>query len=993
MTKNNNSLIRRKPLALIIGALLAPQMAFAQEADLTTADEAEEVTEKITVTGSRIRSGGFDEARPVDIIDADMAIDQGLTSIGSLLQASTVAAGSPQVTAASSIAFNTNGGAGSQTLSLRGLGANRTLVLLNGRRAGPAGTRGGVSSFDFNTLPISTIQRVEILKDGASSVYGSDAVAGVVNIITKKDTGGQFDVFASQPTESGGEQYRFSGTYGKELDKGFFSLTADYQLDRELAKGNRDYFNCGERYIFDPATGERADNIDPRTGKYHCNDLLWGHVWIYDYQDGGPNDNVPSGAKAQYDYDGDLGQYIPGFNPIPGNPNNMRTPPGWFPVNYDDASDAVSNADHPFQDSSSLIPETEKITLFGQAEYELNDHTQLYAEALLNRRTTESNGYRQYWSYIYNENFFAGNPLSEGWRGSQWLSPTAITDHSDDKITVEYQRYVAGITGDIAGTDWYYDVSYQYSNSDGDYGGDIIYDDAISDQNFASGSCAGTVTSVRGVDCVDIPWLDPQLLAGNVSQEVRDFMFGYEVGNTKYTQQTFEGFVSGPVFELPAGEVGAVFGASFQKDRIKDTPGEATLAQNTWGSSAAGITSGSDETKAVFTELNVPVISDVFLAQFIDLELSARYTDVKSSGDDTTFKIGVNWQIDDQFRIRASRGTSFRSPALFELYLADQTGFLGQRAVDPCVNWGNNLTDGSISQALADNCAADGIPADFTGGAISATTVTGGGFGVLEPETSVAKTLGLVWTPEFANLSVSIDYFDFLIEGEVTQIGAANIVSRCYNSDFFPTDPICGQFDRDPVDNRITEIRDSFINVAEQSNRGYDIALNYNVDVGYGEVTFDMQHTFQKEARQGLFEDTVIDTNGEFGDPKHVANYNLRFDRNNWSVNWRVNYIGAVSNVDSYFQRTGDYTATVRGDEVDVVLGADSVMYHAFSFTYDFAEDGLKTTLGVSNAFNKKPPRVTTLNLGELNTEGNSAFYSQYDWYGRRIFLNATYQF
>ena len=167
MTKNNNSLIRRKPLALIIGALLAPQMAFAQEADLTTADEAEEVTEKITVTGSRIRSGGFDEARPVDIIDADMAIDQGLTSIGSLLQTSTVAAGSPQVTAASSIAFNTNGGAGSQTLSLRGLGANRTLVLLNGRRAGPAGTRGGVSSFDFNTLPISTIQRVEILKDGA----------------------------------------------------------------------------------------------------------------------------------------------------------------------------------------------------------------------------------------------------------------------------------------------------------------------------------------------------------------------------------------------------------------------------------------------------------------------------------------------------------------------------------------------------------------------------------------------------------------------------------------------------------------------------------------------------------------------------------------------------------------------------------------------------------------------------------------------------------
>src|SRR5690606_32002628 len=122
----------------------------------------------------------------------------------------------------------------------------------------------------------------------------------------------------------------------------------------ELQKGDRDYFSCGEQYIFNPDTGERRDVIDPRTGRPACRDLLWGHVWLYDYQ--GPGGNVPS-AQAQFDYDGDLGQYIPGYAVDPNNPDFLVTPPGWFPVNYDRTSDGVANADHPFQDGSSLIPD------------------------------------------------------------------------------------------------------------------------------------------------------------------------------------------------------------------------------------------------------------------------------------------------------------------------------------------------------------------------------------------------------------------------------------------------------------------------------------------------------------------------------------------------------------------------------------------------------------------------------------------------------------
>ena len=159
---------------------------------------------EIVVTGTRIRSPEFTSPDPVSRIDPTTAQREGKLSLGETLQSSPIAAGSTQITAALSSNFVTNGGPGAQTIDLRGLGANRTLVLLNGRRAGPAGTRGGVSSFDLNVLPQSIVKQVDILKTGASSIYGSDAVAGVVNLITKTDFNGlQLDGFANVPAQVG----------------------------------------------------------------------------------------------------------------------------------------------------------------------------------------------------------------------------------------------------------------------------------------------------------------------------------------------------------------------------------------------------------------------------------------------------------------------------------------------------------------------------------------------------------------------------------------------------------------------------------------------------------------------------------------------------------------------------------------------------------------------------------------------------------------------
>jgi iron complex outermembrane receptor protein len=979
---------KKKPLVHLMSCILAAS-AFGVIAEENTEEAAEDKVEKVTVVGSRIRSGGFDEARPVDIILSSDALDQGIGDVASLLRSTTAAAGSSQITAASSTAFVQSGGEGAETLSLRGLGANRTLVLLNGRRAGPAGTKGEVSSFDFNVLPLSIVERIEILKDGASSVYGSDAVAGVVNIITKKLDGGNIEMSTTRPGDSGGEEFRINATYGKTFDRGSFMMTVDYNRGSELQNGQRDYFNCGEQFIFDADSGARADVIDPRTGSPSCNDSVWGHIWLYDYQEEGGN--VPGSGRStlfQYDYDNDLGNYVPGVDVDPNNPDYLVTPPGWFPVGYSRESDGVTNRDHPFQDQTSLIPELTRSTIYMQGDYELSDSHTLYAEALVNRRKLEVNGYRQVWGYIYNESsngVAPDDPTSVGWSGSNFLSPLMITDMSDSNNDVDYRRWVLGFTGDVG--EWYYDVSYQDSHSSGSYGQDVVYNDSVRDQNWTADACSGSTSSVRGVPCLDIPWLDPSFLAGNVPDDIRSYMFGYETGNTTYDQTTLEGYISGDLFEMPAGTVGAVFGVSLREDEINDVPSVASQIDNLWGSTSAGITAGSDKTFAYYTEMRLPILEN------IDIDISARYTDVDSYGSDSTYKIGINWAITDTVRFRASRGTSFRSPALYELYLANQKSFLSQRAIDPCINWGESLDQGAISQNLADNCAADGLPSDFAGGAADADIISGGGAGVLNAETSLSRTAGFIWTPGFADISVSVDYFSFNIEDEVTKLEANNILFRCYDSEQFATDPICDQFDRDPANQGIAEVRDQFINIASQANRGYDVAVNYNFDTEYGRVRLDTQHTFQLESSQALFTDTVVDTNGEFGDPEHVATFTASLSKDNWSATWGINYIGSVSNKEAYFDRVGKTTGTYRGEEYGVVISSSAIYYHSFSFNYDFEEYDTNVIVGVANAFDKKPPQITTLNLGEINTQGKSAFYSQYDWRGRRMFVNVSYSY
>lgn len=994
------------PLAAAVVTALYPSAAALAQNNQPLDDET---IEEVVVLGSRISRDSFSSASPVDVVLTESASARGINDLGMMLQTTSVAAGSPQVTAAigaglSSLGESVNGGLGTSTLSIRGLGANRTLVMLNGRRAGPSGVEGSVSSFDLNAIPMAAVERVEVLKDGASSIYGSDAVAGVVNIITKKDDGGSFDAYYGAPQESGGEQLRLSGSWGKKFERGYFRATADYSKTEIMQRSDRDFFNCEEDYTFDPVTGERADLVDPRTGNYLCNDLPWGHVWVYDYAEavGDGTTNVgPPTYLLQYDYNGLLSANgLPPLAPAT-NPNHMTTPPGWYPIRQQDPlSDSLYDAQHPLHGTQSLVPENEAMTLFLEGEYDLNDNVSAYGEVLMNRRETVNVGYKQIWTYIYNYDSvdlgYASDPFSAGWTGAQWLSPLSITDHADQTVTVDYTRFVAGLKGEMQSglPGWNWDLAFQYSNSDGEYMDDQVLADAINLPYFRTGSCVGQTTSISNRSCVDIQWLDPDFLAGDIPQEVRDYLFDVETGSTEYKQWSVDGFMTGDVFEVPAGTAAVAVGFHYREDEILDRPGDIILADNAWQAGSAGITQGEDSTVAVFGEIEIPLLADAPAADFLDFTGSVRYTDVDSYGDDTTYKVGLNWALNEQVRARTSFGTSFRTPALYELYLADQAGSLSARAADPCISWGTNVALGFITQRTADNCAADGIPDDHVA-SVGPSVLTGGGFGVLTAETSEAFTVGVIWQPLFTELSFSVDYFDILVVDEVDKIGGERIVAGCYDSEFFPNEPLCNQFDRSPADAplplAITEIRDSFINVAKQQVRGVDLTAQWSTDLpnAWG-LTIDTQWTINLEDTVALFDETERDLSGEAGHPETVGNLYFSLNKNEWSFFYGLNYIGETNS----FDRFGQTTVTDSGENiVDIDLIAESVTYHSLSGSYEFG-NGLVARLGVANLTDEAPPRVTARGTSNVvDVLGKAAFYSQYDWLGRRFFANLTMNF
>lgn len=1004
-------------------ALTAPAFAQAEpEADENgeATEQAAAPADRVVITGSRIRRTEFTSTQPVQIITSEEVTLEGLVDTSEILQGSTVANTAAQINNTFT-GFVTTGGPGVNTLSLRGLGAQRTLVLLNGRRAGPAGARGQVGPTDLNVIPSSLIERVEILTDGASSIYGSDAVAGVVNIITRENLdGGQINAYVNQPFETGGEEYNVNISQGWRFNRGYVSVGLDYYERRPLLFGQRDNFACPNDVVFrDEARTIRADIIDPDTGNFKClsfgaemvslyiaNEAGTGYAGAIDFS---PDPNAVAGG-------GPIGCDIPGWRQnrtfFVGF-RNCALPaarPAWFTGSQADwnqilrtyAGRSARHSDR-YASRTAVSPVT-RTTFNVFAGYDLTPTTEVFTELMFNRRESSQNSWRQWWGVIDSRHprnhFTTVTDPRTGIVYDVWdVEPTLLFNSRADQ-TVDYYRFVGGIRGQLDfGRGWDWELVYQMSRSEAEYGGNFIYADRIAAAtelftaaHFASGCNVSRLTTATSCPAGGVDFFSPAVVGqGQLRPEDEAFILGYEYGHTVYEHQYIEGIVSGELFNLPAGPVGAAFGFQFRYEAIDDQPGEQQRTGNYWGSSSAVNTAGNDTIREAFAEFEIPAIRGALLFEELTFNVSGRYSDYASYGANSTYKIGLNWALNSAFRVRSSYGTSFRAPALYELFLGNQTNFGFQQASDPCRNWGLS-TNPIIQQNCAIGRPQEGpLPAAFPVQPTSSATVTvGGGIGVLEAETADTFSIGLIWTPSFIDFSAAVDYYEVEIRDQVAQFSPAGIVNACYTAENFPNSAFCNLFTRAPANHptrayEILTVNDSYVNIASQKSEGVDVTLRYRHEFGFGDLTLNGRMSYILNWEQQLFPNAAITKlHDRIGNPRWVARLNARLDRNDWTFFWATDIVAPVDNNHLFASNTGTYF----GETVYFQREVDLYVTHSASARRQF--DRWTLQAGVQNIFDESPNITSASGGGRVTGWGNVPQQSQYDFLGRRAFVNIT---
>lgn len=991
------SVVAALPLALVA---LAPTAAFAADdntKDCATDPTASGCEEAIVVTGSRIAQDVFNSPSPITIITRDDASAAGFNSTVNLLQSTAVTAGSRQIDNTFT-GFIVDGGPGANTLSLRGLGAARTLILLDGRRISPSGTSGSVLSGDLNVLPNAMVDRIEILKDGASSIYGSDAIAGVVNIITKKKLNGLYlEGGVSVPEVGEGTTRRIAVIGGYTTDR--FNVTASLEVyDRSnLTFGAHDYLKCQtDFWRSGPGAADNSgDYIDPVTGAPKCYPSgLTG--------DGGVTVNTIGTSTMDGGAGGPGNPAIGKYSRWRYNPSAGGSVPGWEGVNGGNPLTGLGNRDtyNGKLYNQSLISPTTNYNAYLQASYDLHGlgDAQLYFNGLYTRRESSQSSffqmildYRQGSPLIPTELAFSNIGPTDQSGGYNVGVRVFSSRNYTSRQTVDFLRLGGGIRGNLPFSDWKYDLYVGQSYNWGQYFlQQPITSRLIQSQGVVSNGSGGYVCADTSNGCVAAPMLTGALVNGDVPQAYLDFIAPEVKGTTKFNETTVSAQLTGSLFELPGGKVGVALGAEYRRQKIDDQPSIEQQTGQLYSYSTAGVTQGTDNVKELFGEIELPLLRNRPFFNILSLNGSVRYTDYKSYGSGWTYKFGGIWAPTNFISFRGTYGTSYRAPALSEQYQAPTAGFLSS-TTDPCYQY---YTRASTSTRYI-NCAAAGVPLQYGSGnagdplAQSVRVFNEGGAATgLAAETSKNWTVGAVLQPKLGtalgSFELAVDYFNIKVTNGVAQLGAGSILNSCYDDPEFANGHLGGELCRlitrdsgtsaNPYRATVTS---GYVNISESRVRGIDFNLRYSRSIGKGKLVLNAEATrFLEQSDRTFPTDPLYDNNGQIYYPKWTGVFNASYSIGPVKFYYGLNWVGKM---DSY-EATGEDPST----SPSLVLNTPNYFTHTASLSFDI-EKNYSMTLGVTNFTDKDPPMISA---GYYNRLGNSPLYSGYDFVGRTFFMN-----
>ena len=961
--------------------------------------QAGEAEGEIVVTGSRIRRDEFNTADSVQVLTRKETTQAGFVSTAEVLQSTAVTGGTSQINDAFG-GFVVNGGPGVNTISLRGLGATRTLVLMNGRRISPAGSRGAVGSADLNTLPSIIIDRIEILNTGASSIYGSDAIAGVVNIVTRsKFKGIQLEAQVNAPEVGAGTAYRIGAIGGLQTGSLDVLGSLEYYKRDALLTGDRAFATCPTgRYGTNGSDFGAADFIDPRTGEVRCFPLENGGVTVNTL--GTRNINVAPTTTSIAFAPGVLAAAPAGTGIVqcnrfrPGGAGTAITTgpvPGYECVggNYFTSAGAfLGGINLNIRDTESrdrfvedLISGAETYTGYLQAtlDTEILGNAQIYANVLGTRRISEQNGTRQLTIDYLPNSLLIPTALQNADPLNSAIGLRVFADYGlyNNRQKVDFFRLNGGLTGELP-FDWRYDLFAGHSWSDAKYTTDLVLSDRINNSlNVVSDGSGGfrCASATAPAGCIAAPTLSNAIVGGDFKNTAWfDWIVEPVTGTTKYKESTVNLTLDGDVIDLPGGAVKAAIGTEYRKASIDDTPDINSQNSNLYGFTSSSITRGKDSVWEGFGEIEVPIVRRSF---FHDLTVngSARYTHYKSYGGDWTYKVGGLFTPIRAISARGSYGTSYRAPALFEQFLGATSGFLGS-GTDPCANL-NAVTNPLVRE----RCLAEGLPPTFQQNSSVTVIGLGGAEAGLKAETSKALTYGLVVKPplgDFADLTLSADYFNVKVAEGISRLSAGQVLSQCYNdpqrtlcdTPFITRTPYTG-----PGTGQLTVIT-SYINISDAAVAGYDFNARLAKNIGPGQLTLGAAVTkFKKRYSRTLPTDDILNVIGLISNPEWTGTFDANYDFGRFNLHYGLEWVGKTD--------AQDYAQPFGYDPNRYDLRTPNYYLHNVSVRFDDERFGM--TLGVRNLFDRDPPVISA---DYTNLVGNAPLYSAYDYRGRTFFIN-----
>ncbi len=965
-----------------------PEEAATQDAPTQPGDPQEEA---IVVTGSRIPRANFDTAQPAVVIGSEQIEQRGYTNLGEALE-ELPAFGVPgnNRVGGQAGAF----GSGQTFVNFFGLGDQRTLTVVNGRRfvssntASIFGVTGAGSQVDFNVIPTLLVDRVETIAVGGAPIYGSDAIAGTVNVITRRSfDGARLDAQYGISDRGDAREYRIGGIVGKNFgadDRGNITLVAEYNReggltgeDRPNAGLGRFFTDCPDADEAGPAQCLIEDRTIPALSEF-------GVPLVSDVV------GFPL-SPAQAD---DFG-FQPSVVDAQGRPLGFDQAGNLFPIDFGQATGNLINFNggNGFRLPENLLTPVRRYLATALAQYEVADGMRLFGEAWY----ANSKGSQLRDQPVYNTGLFdvAGTPdgnfiipLS-----NPFLSPQAratiqqsirTSPFSDDPAQdyfylgrantdlisgagsseVELYRFVAGVDGtfDAFGRSLTFELVGNYGKSTTQGSERVLvqqnFENALNAVRDASGNivCApGTLNApIATISSVCAP-INP--FGQQISQAARDYVTTIADPRAENEQYVATASLSGELFRVFGGRIGFAIGYEHREEKSDFDPGvfyfgqpdpnDPTGDRTQFGRSVPiDPVSGKFNTDEVFGELTIPLIGpeqNIPLVNSFELNGAIRYINHSLAGKDPTYTIGATWRPVRDVTFRGNYTRSVRAPAITEVF--NPTSQIFTTADDPC---DAAFQDAGPSPATRQaNCAADGLGADFQSNIVDFTARgTLQGNAALENEKADAFTVGAVLRPRFLpGFTLAVDYVDIRLKNAIQSLDATQTLQACYDDPGFPT-AICDQITRDD-DGQVTFIQTGFANAASRDFRGVVAELAWRLDTPFlGEdssINLGLNYLYNDKLEFRVGQGDLTTLRRSIGYAKHQGTANVTFDTDNFSWLVQAQYIGPA-----LFDP--DEEATNRD-----IRGVDDVTFINTTFSFDVGER-FELRFIVDNVFDTKPP-------------------------------------